>query len=150
VERYSTTASAEPLIFRPIRRAVAAYEKWLHPSSSYQEVTLALHRLLEQPPTDFDNHIYADRALQQFNEEDPTNVVRTNVDRIARLMLEVDQRKARLLLFEVPYSMEIGNSRFARISSEIVHEKFRDPDRWLRIEFPRGELRWADGVHLDE
>jgi hypothetical protein len=27
---------------------------------------------------------------------------------------------------------------------------FPDPRRWLRIDVNRNELRWADGVHLDE
>src|ERR1700738_4614881 len=76
VERYSRSGNAEPLFFRPIRTAVAAYENWLHAPLSHTQVSLAFSRLLEQPPSDFDNRIYADRALQQSNAEDPTAAVR--------------------------------------------------------------------------
>ena len=71
VERYSR-GDAEPLFFRPVRAAVAAYEHRLHAPLTHEQVSLDLRRLVEQPPSDFDNRIYADRALQQFNAEDPT------------------------------------------------------------------------------
>jgi len=150
VERYSRSDNAEPVFFRPIRTAVAAYENWLHASLSHAQVSFALGQLLKQPPSDFDSRIYADRALQQFNTEDPTIAVRMNVKRIEQVMLAVEQRGARLLLFELPYSAQLEGSRSARITSEIVHAQFPDADRWLRIDFTRNELRWPDGVHLDE
>ena len=86
VERYSSDGNAEPLFFRPIRTAVAAYENWLHAPLSHAQVSLALSRLLEQPPSDFDNRVYVDRALQQFNAEDPTVAVRINVNSIEQLI----------------------------------------------------------------
>jgi len=142
VERYSRSGAAEPLFFRPVKTAIAGYEGWLHASSN-------LSRLLAEPPSDFDNRIYVDRALQQFNDDDPTVAVRVNVARIEQLMRSVEQRGAQLLLFELPYLAPLEESRFAKITSEIVHAKFSDPDRWLRINFDRKELRWGDGVHLD-
>ncbi len=150
VEKYSRNEAAEPLIFRPIRTAMAAYENWLHAAPSHAQVSSALSRLLDEPSSEFDNRIYVERALQQFNAEDPTVVVRMNVDRIEQLRRAVEQRGARLLLFELPYSAPLEESRSAKIASEIVHAKFPDSDRWLRIDFARRELRWADGVHLDE
>ena len=36
------------------------------------------------------------------------------------------------------------------MSKAIVHAAFPDHARWLPINPPLGELRWADGVHLDE
>src|SRR5437879_666059 len=82
VEKYSRSVNAEPLFFRPIRTAVAAYENWLHAPLTHRQVFFALSRLLAQPPSDFDNRIYADRALQQFNAEDPRLVAQMNVKRI--------------------------------------------------------------------
>jgi hypothetical protein len=150
VDKYSRNGSAEPLLFRPIRTAVAAYENWLHAPLSHTQVSLALSRLLTQPPSDFDNRIYADRALQQLNAEDPTVAARANVTRIEQLIAAIERRGARVLLYELPYSEQLEGSRSARITREIVHAKFPDPDRWLRFDFARSELRWADGVHLDE
>jgi hypothetical protein len=72
------------------------------------------------------------------------------VMRLAQLIPAIERRGARVLLFELPCSMELEGSRFAKITREIVHTAFADPDRWLHIDYARGELRWADGVHLDE
>ncbi len=149
VERYSR-GDAEPLFFRPVRAAVAAYEQQLHTPLTHEQVALELRRLVGQPPSDFDNRIYADRALQQLNAEDPTDAVRLNAKRIGELIRIVEQRGARVLLFELPYFEPIEGSRHAAITREIIHAAFPDSNRWLSIEVNRSELRWADGVHLDE
>ncbi|MEH2628497.1 hypothetical protein V1292_006552 [Bradyrhizobium sp. AZCC 1719] len=149
VERYSR-GDAEPLFFRPIRAAVAAYEQRLHTPLTHEQVSLELRRLVAQPPSDFDSRVYADRALQQFNAEDPTDTVQSNAKRIGELMRIVEQRGARVLLFELPYSEPIEGSRSAAITREIIHAAFPDSNRWLSIDVNRHELRWADGVHLDE
>jgi hypothetical protein len=150
VERYSRSSDAEPLFFRPVRTAVAAYENWLHAPLTYAQVFSTLDQLLKQPPSDFDGRVYADRALQQFNAQDPTAVTQANVNRVEQLIASIEQRGSRALLFELPYSELIEGSRSAKITREIVHAKFPAPDRWLHIEYSRNELRWADGVHLDE
>jgi hypothetical protein len=149
VERYSR-GDTEPLFFRPVRAAVAAYEQRLHAPLTHEQVALDLRKLMGQPPSDFDNRIYADRALQQFNAEDPADAARFNVKRIEELIRMVEQRGARVLLFELPYSEPIEGSRLAAATREIVRGAFPDPNRWLPIEVNRSELRWADGVHLDE
>ena len=150
VERYSKSGDADPLFFRPVRTTVAAYENWLHAPLTHAQVSSALDQLLRQPPSDFDNHVYVDRALQQFNTEDPTAVAQANVARIEQLITSIEQRGSRALLFELPYSEPLEGSRAAKITREIVHAKFPAPDRWLHIEYARNDLRWADGVHLDE
>ena len=149
VERYSR-GDTEPLFFRPVRAAVAAYEQRLHAPLTHEQVALDLRRLVGQPPSDFDSRIYADRAVRQFNAEDPTDAARLNVKRIGEFIRQVEQRGARVFLFELPYSEAIEGSRFATTTREIVHAVFPDSHRWLPIEVDRTELRWADGVHLDE
>ena len=149
VERYSR-GDTEPLFFRPVRAAVAAYEQRLHAPLTHEQVAINLRKLVKQPPSDFDSRLYEDRALQQLNADDPADAVRTNAKRIEELIRKVEQRGTRVLLFELPYSEPIGSSRATRITREIIHAGFSNPDRWLRIDANRSELRWADGVHLDE
>ena len=149
VERYSR-GDREPFFFRPVRAAVAAYEQRLHAPLTHEQVALDLRRLVGQPPSDFDSRIYADRALQQFNAEDPTDAARINAKRIEVLIRMVEQRGARVFLFELPYSEPIEGSRSAAATREIIHAAFPDSNRWLPVEVNRSELRWADGVHLDE
>ena len=149
VERYSR-GNTEPLFFRPVRAAVAAYEQRLHAPLAHEQVALNLRRLIEQPPSDFDNRIYADRALEQFDAEDPAHAAQLNAKRIGELIDALEQRGARVLLFELPYSEPIEGSRYAAITRQVVHAAFPDSTRWLPIEVNRRELRWGDGVHLDE
>jgi len=150
VAKYSTADKARPLFFRPIRTAVAAYENRLHAPLNHAQVSSALHQLLERPPSDFDNRIYVDRAVEQWNTEYPTAAVQMNVSRIGQLILEVERKGSHVLLFELPYSAQLEESRWAKITHETVHTAFPDPGQWLHIEYAREELRWADGVHLDE
>lgn len=149
VERYAR-GDSEPLFFRPVRAAVAAYEQRRHAPLTHDQVALKLRRLTEQPPVDFDNRIYADRALQQFDAEDPADAVKINAERIGELIRTVEQRGARVFLFELPYSEPIERSRYASATRQIVRAVFADSKRWLPIDVNRSELRWADGVHLDE
>lgn len=149
VERYAR-GDSEPLFFRPVRAAVAAYEQRRHAPLTHDQVALKLRRLIEQPPVDFDNRIYADRALQQFDAEDPADAVKINAERIGELIRTVEQRGARVFLFELPYSEPIERSRYASATRQIVRAVFADSTRWLAIDVNRSELRWADGVHLDE
>ncbi|ANW03574.1 hypothetical protein LMTR13_28940 [Bradyrhizobium icense] len=149
VERYSR-GDAEPLFFRPVRAAVAAYEQRLHAPRTLEQVAIELRGLLTQPPNDFDNRVYADRALQQLNAEDPTDAVQFNAKRIEELIQVLERRGVRVFLFELPCSEPIEGSRYAAVTREIIHAAFPDSIRWLRLEVNRSELRWADGVHLDE
>ena len=149
VERYSH-GDTEPFFFRPLRAAVAAYEQRRHAPLTYEQVAPDLGRLVAQPPGDFDNQVYADRALQRLNAEDPTDAARLNVKRIGELIRQVEQRGARVFLFELPHSEPIEGSRFAATTREIVHAAFPDMKRWLPVEVNRSELRWPDGIHLDE
>jgi hypothetical protein len=149
VERYSSR-DTEPLFFRPVRAAVAAYENWLHVPLTHAQVSAELDQLLRQPPSDFDSRIYADRALAQFNAQDSTDVTQTNVNRLEQLIAAIERRGSRALLFELPYSQPLEESLLAKNTREIVHARFPAPDRWLHIAYARSDLRWADGVHLDE
>ena len=85
-----------------------------------------------------------------MNEGDPTVPARANVARIRTLIDDVQQRGSRAFLIEIPFAAEIENSRSVRLNKEIVHAAFPDQGAWLPINPPRHELRWADGVHLDE
>jgi hypothetical protein len=107
----------------------------------------ALNQLVEQPPSSFDSHIYADRALQQFNAEDPSVAARMNARRIAQLIPETERRGARVLLFELPYSEQLESSRSAKLTHEIIHSQFPNPDRWTQEGICAGRMAfiWMSG-----
>jgi hypothetical protein len=150
VKDYSNGDKQKSLLFRPVRTAVAAYENWIHAPLDHRQISSSLSQLLKEPPSEFDNRIYVNRTLEQWSALDPTAVIQKNVTRIAQLIQALEQRGARVLLFELPCSKEIEASPFVKITGNIVHRAFSDPDQWLHIDYARDELRWADGVHLDE
>lgn len=150
IAKFSGGVGAETLFLRPIRAATAAYETWNHASPDPAQARAQKDRLLSQPPNTFGNKVYLDRAVEQMNEEDPTGPTRTNVALIKPLIDDLQRRGTRALLIHIPFAPEIEDSRFVRITREIVDQAFPDRGRWLPINPPLGELRWADGVHLDE
>jgi hypothetical protein len=135
---------------RPIKSAIALYESWHHATPDRRQARADAAALLRGPPSNFDSRIYADRALRQSNVEDPTVAVRGNAARVEQLITAIEKRGARVLLYELPYSEQLEGSRSARTTREIVHSKFPEPDRWLHLDLTKSELRWADGVHLDD
>lgn len=149
IDKYSQSNTVS-LFFRPVRAAVAAYENRLHEPLTHAQAAGDLRRLLAQPPSDFDNRVYVERALGEFTAEDPSEAARINASHLERLISLLEQRGTRVLLFELPYEDKIERARAAVITREIIHGAFPDPKRWLRIDAERSELRWADGVHLDE
>ncbi|MDI1261855.1 MAG: hypothetical protein PS018_01180 [bacterium] len=149
VERYSRE-NAEPLFFRPLRAAVAAYENTRHMPMTNEQVAAALARLVAQPPSDFDSRVYTERAVREFNAEDPSATAAANARRIGELIVDLERRGAQVLLFEQPFSLPVEAAHAAVVTRNIIHAAFPDPARWLKIDVDRSELRWPDGVHLDE
>jgi hypothetical protein len=69
---------------------------------------------------------------------------------MGKLIDLLEQRGARVLLMELPQAASIEASRYARITHEMVHRAFPDQARWISVDVDRDQLRWDDGVHLDE
>ncbi len=150
IEKFSNRTHTEALFLRPVRTAIAAYETWHHKPPTGADARAGRDRLLSEPPSTFDNKVYLDRAIEQMNDEDPTVQTRASVARIKELIDDLERRGSRVLLLEIPLAPEIEESRMVVTSKAIVRAAFPDRARWLPIRPPMSELRWADGVHLDE
>ena len=150
IDKFSDDVRADALLLRPVRTAVAAYETWNHAAPDAAQARAEQDRLLSRPPDTFDNKVYLDRALEQMNDGDPTAPARANVLRLRQLIDDLRQRGVRVFLIHIPLAPEIEGSRLVRMTDEIVHEAFPDRGLWLAVDPPRRELRWDDGMHLDE
>jgi len=148
VKKYSEDSSIEPLFARPLRLAVAFYENWMHAPLSHSQISI--DGLLKQPPSDFDNHVYVDRAVQQLDAEDPSVEASANVDGVRQMIPELENKGTRVLLFELPVADRLERTKSVEITGAIVHAAFPKTNRWLPIDVDRSDLRWADGAHLDE
>jgi hypothetical protein len=149
VKRFSTREGHEAMFFRPIRTAVAAYENRMHAPVTHAQIAARLKSLLAEPPSNFDNHVYLNRAIGEMESEDPSVATKVNIEMIGRLIEVLEKRGARVLLMELPYAPPIETSLYVRITRALVHRAFPEQSRWLPIDVDRNELRWDDGVHLD-
>ena len=149
VDKYSKDDNARFTFARPIRTAIALYENWMHAPPTRGQAVLTRARLLNQRPQQFDNQIYVDRAFQQLDVDEPTSAVRENAERIRVLTEQLEQRGARVLL-EMPYMSRIEEARSVKATRAIIHATFPEQARWLPVAVEGNELRWPDGVHLDE
>ena len=136
-------------MLRPIRAAVALYENLRHARPSHAEVVAAMEGLLKQPPGDFDNQIYLQRAVKGF-DDDPSDDLKVNVKRLAEQVERARKLGIRVMLFELPFPSELQATRHMQITRRIVSERFPDSGEWLPLDVDPRELRWLDGVHLDE
>lgn len=146
---YLRGTSAEPRLLRPIRAAVALYENLRHARPSHAQVVAAMEGLLKQPPGDFDNRLYLQRAVKGF-DDDPSNDLKVNVKRLAEQVERARKLGIRVMLFELPFSSELQATRHMQITRRIVSERFPDSAEWLPLDVDPTQLRWLDGVHLDE
>lgn len=150
VERFSSGARARALFLRPVRTAIAAYENWNHAPPDPAQARAAREDLLRQAPSGFDNHVYVERALAEMNAEDPAAAVSANAILVKQLVGKIERRGSRALLINIPFSPEIEKTSSVRVTRMIMQDAFPDPVTWLPIDATLSELRWADGVHLDE
>ena len=150
VSTYLAGSKGHSIFLRPVKTLIAAYENWLHAQPSRAQLSQTFSDLLRQPPSNFDNRVYVDRALQQMNSENPAAVSAPNIKALEKLVDVLEQRGAHVLLFEMPYSEELESTQYATVTRKLVHDAFPDATRWLYLDYARETLRWADGVHVDE
>ncbi|WP_370141020.1 hypothetical protein [Bradyrhizobium diazoefficiens] len=103
IGQFSGSARAEAPFLRPVRTAVAAYERWNHAPPNPAQARAEQDRLLKEPPSTFDNKAYLDLALRQMNEGEATGPVRVNVARTRELIDDVQRRGSRAFLIEIPF-----------------------------------------------
>ncbi|GLR87265.1 hypothetical protein [Bradyrhizobium iriomotense] len=150
VERFSGGERTGAVFLRPVRTAIAALETWSHTPPDAAKARAEREDLLRQPPSAFDNHIYLERAVGEMNAEEPSAQARANTTLIKQLIGEIERRGGRAYLIAVPFSPEIEKTSSVTATRTIAQEAFPDHTAWLTFDEPLPELRWADGVHLDE
>jgi len=150
VERFSSGERTGTLFLRPVRTAIAAYETWNHAPPDPAQARAARENLLRRKPSDFDNKVHLERAVSEMNAEDTAAAARANMILIRQLIGEIERRGARALLIEIPLSPQIRETRSMGLTRTIMQDAFPDHASWLTIDAPTSELRWADGLHLDE
>jgi hypothetical protein len=139
-------------VFRPLRWAAGAYERYLHPPKTKAQGLQEAERLLAAPPSDAisANTFSVVEAVRQTPLETSSDRIKLNLVEIRRLKSILEARGARVLLFHVPCSTAIEEAPISSTTARLAHAEFSDAGSWLHFEVDRSQLRWRDGLHLDE
>ncbi|RXT48754.1 hypothetical protein [Bradyrhizobium betae] len=137
-------------IFEPVKWLAGSYERYLHPPKSKQEGGKEVEAMLARPATDVEDGEAVREAVKQAADVPAEEFMKGTLDEINRSKADLEARGVRVLLLHVPCSDDIENAPFATASNALAREAFPKPSAWLKLELDRSQLRWTDGVHLDE
>jgi hypothetical protein len=135
---------------RPLRNAIAFSERWQHPPPERAKAKAAALALLDEPPSDFDNRIYVERAAEASKIAPSDVLMRENLETMKRLVAEIEARGTQVYFYSLPLAGPVQNSVAAKAETVAAHAAFSDDQRWIRLDSSMPDLRWADGIHLDE
>ncbi len=144
------SGGALPVWPRPIRSAVAFYERWNHPRPDRSRAKAAANALLQGPPSNFDNRVYLERAVREWSTPAADAIVTGNLAVLKRLVERIEARGSRVYFCNLPFAGPLQNSAAAKASDAAAHAAFPDDRQWVHLDGSVPDLRWADGVHLDE
>jgi hypothetical protein len=139
-----------PIWPRPIRSAIAFYERWHHAPPDRARARAIAAALLQGPPSDFDNRIYVERALRELSTAPSDAVMTNNLVTLRRLADKIEARGSRVYFYSLPLSAALQDSVTATATAAAAHAEFSDDRRWIHLDGTKPDLRWADGFHLDE
>ena len=134
---------------RPVRTAVAYFQTRGRPLPAYNED--AIKAILARPLSEFDNAVYIHRTLEVWDKTDFRPAMLKEADELKKVVDLLEQRGAKVVLFELPYAPPITASKYVRDARTVIQNAFgTTEDRWLHLKCRYQELRWDDGAHLDE
>jgi hypothetical protein len=144
------TGAVAPPWPRPIRSAVAFYERWHHAPPDREQAKASAAALLLAPPNDFDNRVYVERTMREWDIAAPAAIEAKNLATLQQLVEKIEARGSSVYFYTLPYAPALQGSGYATATAAAAHSGFSDDRRWLHLDGSMPGLRWADGVHLDE
>lgn len=147
-ERFS--GDGTPSFPRPIRSAIAFYERWRHPPPDRNNARLVAAALLRDKPSDFDNHVWVERVMHEWSAAPAQAIMHTDLTALKRLVEKIEARGSKVYFYMLPVAVPLQNSVAAKATASAAHGAFPDQRRWIHLDGSLPDLRWADGVHLDE
>jgi hypothetical protein len=151
VQKYAYDfAGARTAFARPVRLAAAYYQGWLSRPRSDAQERARIAALLQGPPTDYPNTEAVAREAQTDNRDFYLEETRANAAQIRAMVTALQARGSRVYFYRLPVQAELRTSKYVEVAREISQQTFPDPAQWLDPDYPLDQLRWADGVHLDE
>ena len=134
---------------RPIRSAIAFYERWHHPLPDRNRAKAAAAALLLGPPSNFDNHIYVERVMHEWSSAPQAGATK-DLTALKQLVARIEARGSNVYFYILPIAGPLQASTTAKATASAARAAFPDDSRWIHLDGSSPDLRWADGVHLDE
>jgi hypothetical protein len=151
VQKYSrNSAATRPLLARPVRLAGAHYQAWLSRPPTADQEHARISALLQQPPAEHANAATVARQIETDNSNAFPEESRNHAAELSALVASLEDRGSRVYLYQLPYQRELNDTKYAQVARAVMRQTFPQPERWLDLDYPLEQLRWADGIHLDE
>jgi hypothetical protein len=147
VERYRgfTVPFATP---RPVRTLAAIFEK----SDASRSLNAGnRNEILNTAPARTQavgQRMVAD-AVVEFNKTTYDDVIRKNAATLKSIVEKARAEGVAIYLFELPTSTAISHTRYSETVRSEIAKLFRSSDV-LNLGYTEDDLRWDDGLHLDE
>jgi hypothetical protein len=77
-------------------------------------------------------------------------ITRADLTTLKRLVEKIEARGSTVYFYMLPVAGPLQNSVAAKAMASAAHGAFPDERRWIHLDGSLPDLRWADGVHLDE
>jgi hypothetical protein len=106
--------------------------------------------ILGQPPAEYDNKIYIERAKVEWSGHKMDATILSNIDALARLVQQIEARGSRVYFFDLPLASGMADTDVVMTTKAAFAQRFTDTSRWLALKYPIEQLRFGDHAHLDD
>ena len=136
------------VFLRPLRTVAAYYQTALDDALTISESER--RSMLARPAaSEVSQHI--ETILAQWNQPLHEEDLVANANALSDLVKTLEDQGVAIWFFEVPQTLIFSQTRYAMTVHKVLDQVFGPNNRrWLRPEYPVDEMRWSDGVHLDE
>jgi hypothetical protein len=141
--RYGPRFEIEP----PLRALIGHLENHRVQSKRRAQVD---ENILNQPPAEYDNNIYVERAKAEWSGHGSDAAIKSNIDAVAAVVKAIEARGSKVYFFELPLAPGMADTALAVTTRTAFHQRFNDSSRWLPFNYPVDQLRFRDHAHLDE
>jgi len=136
--------------FRPLRTAAAYYQRALDDRLTLSDarkqsilngpaITRNVERAVAATVVEWNKPYFDDAFLKK------------NTNALFSLVETLEAQGVRIFLYQLPYLAVVNETLYARMVRKTLAQVFgSDDNRWLNLEYNVEELRWDDGIHLDE
>jgi len=144
VEQFGKNDAESYRWFRPARALISYVYHWIKHKSESNNVA----RLPLLEPSEYEISDELNAAREEYDNPGFDKLIKLDTDTLKQLVTDLESRGSKVLLYELPYPGNLGESRYATTVRGLARETF-PAEKWLKLRLPTDQLRWTDAAHLD-